>query len=81
MATAKKKTTVKLELDSEEAGYLFDLLYAHVGGPLTLRDFPLGRIREALDDAGVTRLYAVNLARSEHYPTLGGHHAVLSEAE
>lgn len=48
---------ILLALDSEEAGYLLDLLSAHVGGTLTINDAPLGRVRKALEGADVRRLY------------------------
>ena len=52
----------QLTLSAEEAGYLLDLLTAHVGGELTLDREPLGAIRLALKDAGVSRKYAHNAA-------------------
>jgi len=45
-----------LFLDAEEAGFLKDLLCAHVAGRLTLDAEPLGRIRKAL--MGVNRRLA-----------------------
>ena len=66
MAKAKAKIVVDvtLKLDAEEAGYLLDLLSAHVGGNLCLEDEPLGRIRIALEGVAVRRLYAVNKQRT-----------------
>lgn len=65
MAEAQKKA-VALILDTEEAGYLLDLLDAHVGGGLTQDEEPLGRIRAALVDSGVRRLYARNRTIGEY---------------
>lgn len=57
MATAHlatvSATSVTLTLDTEEAGYLLDLLTSHVAGHLTLDEAPLGRVREALEVSGV----------------------------
>lgn len=50
-----------LTLNPEEAGYLLDLLSAHVSGPLTMTTDPLGAIRVALAQAGVKRLLARNI--------------------
>jgi hypothetical protein len=66
----KSETVVTLELNGEEAGYLLDLLSAHVGGPLTLEREPLGSIRVALAEAGVERRYAFNTAYQGHYAVL-----------
>lgn len=66
MASAKKNVVpavenFTLELNAEEAGYLFDLLYRNVAGELTNGDGPLGKIRIALTDAGVSKDFvAVN---------------------
>ena len=54
----KTVTAYHLTLSPEEAGYLLDLLSAHVGGELTYDDNPLGAIRMALRDAEVERKYA-----------------------
>ncbi len=54
-ATKSEVVTVRLELDAEEAGYLYDLLRSHVGGELINDAEPLGRIRKALLAAGVVR--------------------------
>lgn len=49
MATARRAMSpIILELDPEEAGYLYDLLYSRIAGPLNQDDHPIGRIREAL---------------------------------
>lgn len=69
MKTVKSATIYVLELDEEEAGYLKDLLAAHVGGTLTTDRQPLGRIRVALED--VPRLHAVNSRISGAYAVLG----------
>lgn len=53
-----QRNRIALLLDDHEAGYLLDLLQGHVGGTLTLDYEPLGRIRQALNAANVTRLYA-----------------------
>lgn len=42
------KGKVALFMDAEEAGYLRDLLNAHVGGRLTVANGALNRIRRAL---------------------------------
>lgn len=57
-------TTLVLRLDEEEAGYLYDLLKAHVAGPL-VHGGALGRIGKALEaavdtSAGIERRYAYN---------------------
>ena len=53
-------TRVQLTLNAEEAGYLLDLLTAHVGGELTEPSGPLGNILGALKGAKVKRIYARN---------------------
>lgn len=59
--TAKKVVqSYTVELDAEEAGYLLELLMAHVGGTLTLEGQPLGNIRVALEEADVERIEAEN---------------------
>lgn len=60
---------VVLTLDKEEAGYLLDMLLAHVGGELTFDGEPLGRIREALKESGIKRLHAKN-TNSGRYASL-----------
>lgn len=75
MAHAEQKTEtvvtgVTLDLDPEEAGYLIDLLSAHVGGSLTTNAQPLGRIRAALVAAGVTRHNAWNSRGRQTYASL-----------
>lgn len=57
MANAKL-AEIQLKLSAEEAGYLLDALWAHLGGTLATDREPLGRIRIALDSAGVKRLRA-----------------------
>lgn len=59
-ASIKTNPVITLTLDEEEAGYLLDLLSAHVGGSLTRDHAPLARIRLALNDAEVERLRALN---------------------
>lgn len=56
-----KTETVKLEMTPDEAGVLLSTLYAHVGGPLTTANQPLGQIRVALLKAGVTKVALRNL--------------------
>ena len=51
-----------LELDGEEAGFLLDLLGAHVGGTLVSGGQPLGRVLDKLEHQGVLRFYAKNFA-------------------
>ena len=70
--------TIVLTLDAQEAGYLLDLLSAHVGGSLTTSDQPLGRIRSALHSAKVKRINAWNQRGSTVYASL---FATLTEAE
>lgn len=50
-----------LELDWEEAGYLKELLYVHVGGRLTMPDQPFERIFRALEEAYVESIPIRNL--------------------
>ncbi len=61
MAHAKTVKTVEvtLTLDEDEAGYLLDMLSAHVAGSLINDHEPLGRIRNALKDANAVRKYAI----------------------
>lgn len=62
--TAKKVVqSYTVEMDVEEAGYLLELLMAHVGGTLMLEGQPLGNIRIALEEAGVERIEAENYQR------------------
>ncbi len=61
-----------LIMDDAEAGYLKDLLTAHVSGLLTVRDAPLARVRKAL--APVSRFVA---RRSPEYGN--GGYAVIEE--
>lgn len=57
MASARKIMPVGpafiLTLDSDEAGYLRELLYSCVGGSLVSTGQPLGRILDALTEARV----------------------------
>jgi hypothetical protein len=70
-ATKAEVTTVTLELDEEEAGYLRDLLFAHVAGSLINPGQPLGRISRALAAAEVKRISAYNY--NEHGAKGAGH--------
>lgn len=76
-ASIKTNPVITLTLDEEEAGYLLDLLSDHVGGSLTLDLAPLGRIRLALNDAEVERLYAFN--SNQGYGTRNVTYAVLEK--
>lgn len=69
MATATSPK-VTLTLDTEEAGYLIDLLAAHVGGSLLDASEPLGRIRQALRAAGVERRHAVARPNGQSYAAI-----------
>lgn len=67
---------IPLMIDREAAGYLIDLLNAHVAGKATCHGEPLGRVRQALDvlryysDHGVSREYLVSLPTDQSYPNL-----------
>jgi hypothetical protein len=65
MAEARKvmptEPAFHLTLDADEAGYLQELLYAHIGGGLTTWGQPFGRILEALSDAGAPHRSIRNL--------------------
>lgn len=63
---------VTLLLDSEEAGYLLNALTEHLGGVLLTKDAPLGRIRSALQEAGVKEVHADPHHLHEGYPSLYG---------
>lgn len=71
-STVQEVTGYVLHLDVDEAGYLVDLLNGHIGGTIAIDTEPLGRIRLALDNAEVKRLYPI---RSKYYGKSG--HAVL----
>jgi hypothetical protein len=52
---------IVLELDEEEAGYLLDLLLAHVAGPLVTNPHqPLWRVHTAMREARAKRIRARN---------------------
>lgn len=55
------KPGFRLNLDADEAGYLKELLLAHVAGALTFPGEPLGRILEALEGANVPERRIRNL--------------------
>ena len=82
MATAELKaitvTRVTLTLDTEEAGYLLDLLLHHVAGHLTSDDEPLGSIRVALETSGVERRRAWNVNTDDESGGFKRRHAVLN---
>jgi len=61
-------TMVTLTLDEQEAGYLLELLHAHVAGSLASTGRPLDRIRVALKAVNVTRLIAYNSNRYRTSP-------------
>lgn len=54
--------TVTLELNSEDAGDLFDLLYSHIAGYLTTSGHSLHNVLTVLQKAGVERrpIYMLN---------------------
>jgi len=63
------QVTYVLTLDAEEAGYLKDLLSAHIAGGMTSGVQPLGRIRVALAD--VERMYLYDSrADATNHPVL-----------
>lgn len=71
---------VALFLDAEEAGYLKDLLRAHVGGTLTTRMQPLARIRMALKDVPRRLARRGDRAYSQPYAVLEPYNDDLAEA-
>lgn len=76
-ASIETNPVITLTLDEEEAGYLLDLLSAHIGGGLTRDLAPLGRIRLALNDAEVERVHAFN--SNQGYGTRNVTYAVLEK--
>lgn len=61
--TSKQIVTINytLTMDPEEAGYLYDLMMAHVAGDLVDHHEPLGRIITALNHSSIQRIYAHNV--------------------